>query len=154
MSALGKLSSARNVLVASLLGAGGMSVSTADAAAGMDRYKWKHRPVLVFAPDGGSGLLGTQQQIVTANRAGFLERDIVFIAVAGGDVSSQLGPEPATAAASLRRRYGVAPGEFRALLIGKDGGIKMSSTKPLSADRLFRTIDAMPMRRDEMRKAR
>jgi hypothetical protein len=38
------------------------------------------------------------------------------------------------------------------LLVGKDGGVKLSSSSPLSASTLFGTIDAMPMRIDEMRR--
>jgi hypothetical protein len=36
--------------------------------------------------------------------------------------------------------------------IGKDGGDKLTSASPLDAARLFATIDAMPMRREEMRR--
>jgi hypothetical protein len=36
--------------------------------------------------------------------------------------------------------------------VGKDGGEKLSSSKPLAAEKLFATIDAMPMRRDEMQR--
>jgi hypothetical protein len=37
---------------------------------------------------------------------------------------------------------------------GKDGQTAISSDKPLSADYMFARVDAMPMRRDEMRRAR
>ena len=36
------------------------------------------------------------------------------------------------------------------LLIGKDGGVKLRSTEPVSTDELFALIDSMPMRRREM----
>lgn len=36
------------------------------------------------------------------------------------------------------------------ILIGKDGGAKLRSEKPLSMAKLQETIDAMPMRQDEM----
>jgi hypothetical protein len=39
-------------------------------------------------------------------------------------------------------------------LVGKDGQTAISSDKPLSADYMFARVDAMPMRRDEMRRAR
>jgi hypothetical protein len=41
---------------------------------------------------------------------------------------------------------------FSAVLIGKDGGVKLRQTKPITSALLFATIDAMPMRQQEMRK--
>jgi len=35
------------------------------------------------------------------------------------------------------------------VLIGKDGGEKLRSAQPITAERLFATIDAMPMRQSE-----
>jgi hypothetical protein len=35
-----------------------------------------------------------------------------------------------------------------------DGHTALTSNKPLSADYLFAKVDAMPMRQDEMRRAR
>jgi len=39
-------------------------------------------------------------------------------------------------------------------LVGKDGHTALSSKKPLSADYLFGKVDAMPMRRAEIRRGR
>jgi hypothetical protein len=52
--------------------------------------------------------------------------------------------------ATLRRRFGGT--RFRAILVGKDGEEKISSDLPLDRDALLPTIDAMPMRRQEMRR--
>jgi len=40
---------------------------------------------------------------------------------------------------------------YENLLIGKDGGVKLKSDAPISNEKLFETIDAMPMRQREMR---
>jgi hypothetical protein len=40
---------------------------------------------------------------------------------------------------------------FSVVLIGKDGGEKLRRATPLSPDELFAIVDAMPMRRAEMR---
>ena len=40
---------------------------------------------------------------------------------------------------------------FSVVLIGKDGGEKLRRTTPLSPEELFAIVDAMPMRRAEMR---
>ncbi|MCK0146521.1 DUF4174 domain-containing protein [Arenibacter sp. F26102] len=41
--------------------------------------------------------------------------------------------------------------DFKVILIGLDGGIKLEKTEVLTASELFGTIDAMPMRRAEMK---
>ncbi len=41
-------------------------------------------------------------------------------------------------------------GGFETVLLGKDGGVKLRSATVMSADGLKATIDAMPMRREEM----
>ena len=51
----------------------------------------------------------------------------------------------------LRAWLGVGEGAFKAVLVGKDGGAKLSSDQPIGARELAATIDAMPMRQDEMR---
>ncbi len=83
-----------------------------------------------------------QARLLSADRAGAAERDLVLVEPAALDQ------------ADLRRRYGVAPGRFAALLIGKDGGVKLRSDAPLSTRTLFEAIDAMPMRQAEMRRPR
>ena len=44
--------------------------------------------------------------------------------------------------------------EFAAVLIGRDGGQKLRSGSPISAEELFGKIDEMPMRRRELRELR
>jgi hypothetical protein len=55
---------------------------------------------------------------------------------------------------SLRLRYGVGEGDFLAVLVGRDGTEKHRSTEPIPPGELFRMIDAMPMRREEMEERR
>lgn len=142
----------KRAAAAGALTASGLVMNAEAADAGMSRYQWKNRPLIVFAPSGSDERFGRQQAAVQTNRAGLMARDMVVIAVVGEHVSSQLGPEPGARAAALRARYGIGRDEFRTLLIGKDGGVKISSARPVGADQLFRTIDAMPMRRDELRR--
>ena len=106
----------------------------------------------MFAGSAGDAALEKQRAIVAASRGGFAERDMVVVYVVGSDVSSELGPGPGMSAAALRSRYGVGAGAFRAVLVGKDGGAKISSGSPLTAGTLFGTVDAMPMRQQEMRR--
>jgi hypothetical protein len=120
-------------------------------AAPMDDYRWKYRPVLIFAPTKQNAQFVEQKRVIAAAQGAFQDRDIVVVYVVGNRVSTQFGPRPGSSAAALRNAYSVGQGEFRAILIGKDGGVKLRSSKPFSRLRLSRVIDAMPMRRQEMR---
>ena len=145
-------------MVKLLIGISGLSAAMAIAALppqpadAMARYKWQKRPLLVFAPAPGSPKLARQLAVLRANRGGFRDRDMVVVVVAGERVSMAMGAAPRQGATALRRRYGIARGTFRTILVGKDGGAKLTSAAPVSASRLFRLIDSMPMRRQEMQR--
>lgn len=140
------------LVAAVLAGAGVALLGSPGPVSAMDRYKWSYRPLVVFAGRADDAQWLRQRQIVAALRPAFIDRKIVIVAVAGDAVTADLGPKPGQSAAALRQRYGVPAGEFRVLLMGKDGGVKLSSSRPIAALTLFRTIDAMPMRQDEIRR--
>lgn len=129
-----------------------LMMTGAGPSVAMLHYKWKYRLLLVFAESESSPQLAEQRRIVATSRAALAERDVVVVWVIGNRATAELGPAPKVTAADLRSRYGVANNTFRAVLVGKDGGVKLSSPKPLGMVGLFATIDAMPMRRDEMRR--
>jgi hypothetical protein len=84
--------------------------------------------------------------------AGFRERDLLLIEVVD-DGPSRLEDRPLTTAADerLRNRFDVELSAFRVILVGKDGTEKRRDEAPVSAQSIFDTIDAMPMRQREMR---
>jgi hypothetical protein len=131
-----------------------LMAQTLSPAAAMSGYRWKHRPVVVIAGPGGEAMLAEQCRIFSANISGLRERDVVIVWVTGNSVRSELGPGPGFTAESLRRRFGANGNGFRVILVGKDGGTKLSKSTPIPANVLFGRIDAMPMRRDEMRRSR
>ncbi len=147
-----KRRSDKRVVAMGLAGVALAWLASSRPASAMDRYKWSYRPVVVFAGGAGDAQLARQRQIIAALRPAFIDRKVVVVSVAGDVVTADLGPKPGQSGSALRQRYGVPPGEFRVLLIGKDGGVKLSSGEPIAAQTLFRTIDSMPMRRDETRR--
>jgi Domain of unknown function (DUF4174) len=133
---------------AALLALTGQSV----AACAMSGYLWKNRPVLVFAPSEADTGLAEQRREFAASRAGLIERNVVIVWVVGDGVATEFGPGPGMSAAQLRTRFGAPRAGFRVVLVGKDGGTKLAKSSPMATGALFGTIDAMPMRRDEMRR--
>lgn len=102
-------------------------------------YRWKSRIVVALAPSTDDPALRDQRRIFRDFGAEARERDLVLVEAT--DDTPQ--------GAALRRRFGGGSG-FRAVLIGKDGGEKLTSGAPLRRDDLFPVIDAMPMRQEEM----
>jgi hypothetical protein len=123
-----------------------------DRSEAMSGYQWRYRPLVVFAPGGTDPRMLAQRRLLAATRAGLAERRVVVVVVTADDVAADLGPGPSLKAEAMRRRFGVGSSEFRAILVGKDGGTKASFAQPVSGGTLFRIIDAMPMRIDEMRR--
>ncbi len=83
------------------------------------------------------------------------DRDLVTVTVAeaapaeGGFATAHwVGGSDAAAA---RRRFHVKAVEFAVVLVGKDGGEKLRTGKPFRFEKLRKTIDAMPMRQEEMK---
>jgi len=129
-----------------------LATGTLQAGDGMERFRWANRPLVVIAPDADNDGLRRQRDIADANEAGFRERAVVVISVPGeGPVRVDGEPAPDLTASALRARFDVGRDAFRALLVGKDGTVKLARPEPIPAAVLFRTIDAMPMRQREMR---
>ncbi len=138
-----------NRVVSLVLGAL-VAMFAAVSAETMSIYVWKYRPVIVFAGAANDPALIGQRRIFTESRSGLVERDIVIVWVIGNTIQAELGPGPGLSASQLRTRYGTEGTGFRIVLVGKDGGTKLAGSKPIATSTLFGTIDAMPMRRDEM----
>jgi hypothetical protein len=81
----------------------------------------------VYAKDAHDVTYLEQLRLLNADPRGMKERDVV-----------------------IRQHFGAS--RFRITLTGKDGGEKYQSNKILTQGKLFAIIDAMPMRREEMRK--
>ena len=126
---------------ATLLIAGAMI--NAGKASPLDEFHWKNRVLVVSAP-AGDPAADEQRRIYQAAAKGMSERQIVLAeALDDGERSRQ-----------IRSKVSTDGRRFQVFLLGKDGHTALSSDKPLSADYLFARVDAMPMRQDEMRRAR
>lgn len=138
-----------------IFAAGLMTVSdtapSESVATSMERYIWKSRPLIIFTPGPGNPLLSAQREILDQRGDAFRDRDMILVAVVGDTVTINGRAARGLRADDLRARYQVDSKTQRALLVGKDGGVKLSSDTAFPADKLFATIDAMPMRQHEMR---
>jgi hypothetical protein len=118
-----------------------------------------HRPLLVFTPNTNPQFL-KQIRELAASANDLHQRDVLVVPLLLHDDDKpwgvafnleDIGSMTAAEQAATRKRFHIAPNAFTVILIGKDGGEKLRSSIPLSVDTLRSTIDAMPMRQDEMR---
>ncbi|KAB7727603.1 DUF4174 domain-containing protein [Rudanella paleaurantiibacter] len=109
--------------------------------------QWKNRIVLLYAPSANTPELRQQRQLFSADRPGLDERDLLVRELTADNLS-------ATDRAYLSRTLDVPETGFQALLIGKDGGVKLRQSSPFTLKQLFSTIDGMYMRQQEMKKSR
>jgi hypothetical protein len=128
-----------------VLGLGLAILAAGAASAGpLDAYRDRARVLVVSAPDAGDAHLKAQRAALGSARGGVAERDLVVLEAVGSGAEAR----------ALRARLGLPADSFRAVLVGKDGGAKLTAEEPIAPQRLFATIDAMPMRRVEMRERR
>jgi hypothetical protein len=93
----------------------------------LSQFRWKNRVLQIETPSIKDPLFQAQSAALVAVFEGLLDRDLVILTSTDAD-------------------------EFRITLVGKDGGTKLTRSTILPAQELFAIIDAMPMRRDEMRR--
>ncbi len=108
------------------------------------------RPLLIFALKPDDAQMGIQLRILNEHAAQAHDRQIVPVALPYQSPAPSALQLSDTDAEAARRRFHVAPSDFVVILLGKDGGAKLRSSKPISMEKLVDTIDAMPMRKDEM----
>ena len=130
----------------------GSSSPTARTTTSLTALRDNSRPLLIFAPKANDLQLKMQLHYLQANPSAVTQRDIMAIAIPLTGVA----PTPITLtsadAQSARQRFGVEPGDFLVILLGKDGGEKIRSNRPVTLEMLTEIIDAMPMRQDEMKR--
>jgi hypothetical protein len=107
--------------------------------------QWKHRIILVYAPTDTDPALKQQQAILAADPVGLSERDVLIRELRADQLSEE-------DRAFLQQSLNITGNSFRLLLIGKDGGVKIRQTRPITLNQLFGTIDGMYMRQQEMKK--
>ena len=107
--------------------------------------RWQKRVLLLAAPNAGQADFRQQKALLAAAKPELAARDMLVLEV--------LYSELTTADQQfLKRKIGIQPPQFAVVLLGKDGGVKQQSRRPIPPASLFSTVDKMPMRREEMRR--
>lgn len=114
-------------------------------------HKWKDRLLLVLTTENSKDIYKEQMNVLKENIAGLEERKLVIYSVMPEKYRKGMNAEKWKKSTSLNGQYREDEKEFEVILIGLDGNVKLRQSEILSIEKLFGTIDAMPMRRNEMR---
>lgn len=115
-----------------------------------------YRPVILFSPSGSDARLRAQIAALDEAADDMMDRNELLLPIMASTAGYKAPLDaphrllPAAQQAELRRRFHVAANQFRVLLLGEDGTVKLSSETPLSIERMNRLVDSMPTRKQEM----
>ena len=121
-------------------------------AVDLSDYTWRNRLLVLAAPKAPDPEVERALQVATTKSADLDDRDTIVVQLyhhGESRVDDRLigGAE----ARVMREQLGIAPNDHVLLLIGKDGTVKRKGSLATDLDAILRQIDAMPMRREEMR---
>jgi hypothetical protein len=118
----------------------------------LQKYKWENRLVLIFAENENQEVYQNQLKELKSSKEGLTDRKILIY---------QILPEKFKIGLTLETNWEKSnklfdniindDTQFKVVLIGLDGGIKLQQNELLSTEKLFVTIDKMPMRRIEIK---
>lgn len=107
----------------------------------LTQYEWLNRPVVIFADTPEDPRFVRQMALLEENPDALAERDVVVLTDTDPAVQSDL-------------RTRLRPRGFMLVLIGKDGTVKLRKPRPWSVREISRVIDKMPMRIEEIGRAK
>ena len=123
----------------------------AVASVDLEDYRWRHRVLLIFATSPQTPDIENLRQVISQRRAAIVDRDMRVLFVFQGSGTELYGDVlEADDVISLRRRFGIGKGDRAVILVGKDGGEKLRAPLHEDLSTVFRLIDGMPMRQDEI----
>lgn len=115
------------------------------------KHQWKKRVLLVFTTDIYGDDFKNQVLILQEHQKELLERKLVVYTFTKSEYTFNF-ENSWQKSNSLFKKYVHNLTDFKVLLIGLDGGIKLKQDTILSAEKLCTIIDGMPMRKNELEK--
>ncbi|WP_322348331.1 DUF4174 domain-containing protein [Marivirga arenosa] len=119
----------------------------------IEDFKWENRVLVIYSNEYSTSLLDSQSEEIKSDLEEFKVRDLIVLILEDEIVKSlNLKKEQYLNYEQILERLNVNSEDgYQNILIGKDGGIKMRKDQPIKNEKLFATIDAMPMRKREMK---
>ena len=120
----------------------------------LKRHKWENRLVLILTDNSRDVKYLNQVIEFKNNKDGIKERKILVYHITPEKYKMGLSGEEWQKLETGYKRYKKTDAQPEIILIGLDGGIKLRATEFISSQKLFATIDVMPMRMQEIKRKR
>ena len=114
-------------------------------------YRWENRIVLIITNNEKAEKYQNQLELL-ASASGLEERKLIIYRVMPNQFTLGLKDLSWITSSKLYEKYHSIDNGFEVILIGLDGTVKLRQTEILSTEKLFSTIDVMPMRRAELKR--
>ncbi len=115
----------------------------------LEKHQWKNRILLVFTNDLKSEKLQKQIEILSKEKEGLKDRKLIIYRFSKYLFTINFNTVWFSSTLDLNK-YKKVSENFKVVLIGLDGNVKMKVNDILSAEKLFSIIDGMPMRSREI----
>jgi hypothetical protein len=119
----------------------------------LKQHQWKNRLIVIVASEENNAYLKEQLATLSTDSKGCADRNLLIYQVLPERYNYQTAPiykdTSWNKGTDLHKKFQKQSNSFAVYLIGLDGGIKMTSSKPWSLKTIFDTIDSMPMRVSE-----
>ena len=121
-----------------------------SSAQDLSKHKWENRLILLLTDDENNSTFKSQVAEFRKDLTGLNERKLIIYQVMPGEYKTGLNGDNKKKSARLYNEYKKTDAGFEVILLGLDGGIKLQQNELLQLEKLYATIDVMPMRRREI----
>ena len=123
------------------------SMSKDDQTNWFESQKWKHRMVVI---SGDEDSVKLQRDRFIELDGEVLDRDLLVLTIIHPP-EDVIQDESLPDHSQIEKHFNIESTDFQILLVGKDGRVKERRYELVEPEEFFDCIDAMPMRRDELR---
>lgn len=118
----------------------------------LNQHQWKHRVILIIANATENDNYKAQLEEFDVDSDAFKERKLIIYSILPEHYHLQgKSTSDWIKGSELYKAYNPKKVAFKVILIGLDGSVKLEQSDILITQKLCSTIDAMPMRRSELR---
>jgi hypothetical protein len=113
----------------------------------LTKHQWKDRLILIVTEDENNKKYQQQLSELKKHQGGINDRQLIIYRILPGKYNIGFAQKNWNNSALFYKKYNAEENIFLVMLIGLDGNEKLVQTEVISAEKLFNTIDSMPIRK-------
>ena len=122
------------------------------SAIDLSKYRWKNRVIISFISESGYSEAHQQSKNRDLALNGWNDRELVLIELGPNNIIKINGISNNNMnSKNLQNYFSVENYSYLSILLGKDGNEKLRSQKAINNETIFKLIDSMPMRKQEIK---